>query len=213
MSSPDQFYKEVTQKTIKSNDIFLIDIHLNCFCSGIQIAQKIRSMNKETAILFTTSDSFSSIEVINTSIRPQAYILKDSRNPAFFSETLKYHLQQLFEMQTNEPTKNSVIFTFGGEVSSVESKEINYIQTDKMKRSWVNIYLTTDEVLMIRKKFSEVKTQLAEFKQFIPSKSHLINLENIKSISRQEEYIQFKNDEYLYVGKKVIDKVRKCYLG
>ncbi|MFK4567330.1 hypothetical protein [Enterococcus sp. UD-01] len=89
------FYHNLYVFPILSTDIFIIDIDLNTFFTGIQLAQKIRALHPYTYIIFLTGDSSNGIKVINDQIKPLAYLLKQDLQETVLNQEFYFILNQV----------------------------------------------------------------------------------------------------------------------
>ena len=204
------FYRNLEIADISSNDIYLIDYDLNTFFNGIDIAEKLIEQNAEVKLIFITGDPGAAVEVINKNIRPLGYLLKQGQG-------LDGLNQELHQLVANLHQTNQVMASNGNKIPiktrSVayyyDLYELNYIETDPSQRHVLRIHLTGNKIVKVKKRFKERKEELAPFPELMIFKSVIINMRTIKIINRQDEYILFDDEELLFLGKKIIDQVRK----
>ncbi|MFP7384362.1 response regulator [Enterococcus hirae] len=75
-SQLEKFYADLDFMPIQDSDIFIVDIELNRFHSGIDFSKKIRQRNHSCYILFLTNDTTKGMEIINQNIRADNTIVK-----------------------------------------------------------------------------------------------------------------------------------------
>jgi DNA-binding LytR/AlgR family response regulator len=97
----------------------------------------------------------------------------------------------------------------GANIYYFDVAEINYIETDAMNRQTLNVHLINQKYIKIKKKIKHLKNELQFFQDMIAFKSMIINKRNIKVINRQEEFLQFRDDTHIFIGKKIIDRIKK----
>jgi DNA-binding LytR/AlgR family response regulator len=205
-----KFYKELENLSIYSCDVFFIEINLNHYYNGINFAKKIKKRSFNTNIIFFTRNRQASIEIINHNIYPIAYILKnDSLNYNLYND-LKIVFQKILakDSELNCSVKKIQLKT-GANIYYFDVAEINYIETDAMNRQTLNVHLINQKYIKIKKKIKHLKNELQFFQDMIAFKSMIINKRNIKVINRQEEFLQFRDDTHIFIGKKIIDRIKK----
>ena len=205
-----KFYKELENLSIYSCDVFFIEINLNHYYNGIDFARKIKERNFNTNIIFFTRNRQASIEIINRNIYPIAYILKnDSLNYNIYND-LKIVFQKILakDSELNCSVKKIQLKT-GSNIYYFDIAEINYIETDAMNRQTLIVHLINQKYIKIKKKIKQLKNELQFFQDMIVFKSMIINKRNIKVINRQEEFVQFRDDTHIFIGKKIIDRIKK----
>lgn len=210
IESLTKFYKDLENLSIYSCDIFFIEINLNHYYNGIDFARKIKQMNSNTNIIFFTRNRQAPIEIINLNIYPLAYIIKnDSLNYSLYND-LKPVFKKILVMNSElHCSSKKIKLKTGANIYYFDTYEINYIETDSTNRQTLNVCLINQKSLKLKKKMKHLKTELHLFQDMIIFKSIIINKRNIKVINRQEEFIQFIDGTNIFVGKKIIDRIRK----
>ncbi|TPR55141.1 LytR/AlgR family response regulator transcription factor [Enterococcus sp. OL5] len=193
---------------IKKNDIFLIDIHLNTYFSGIEFAKHIIAIEPEVFILYYTSDPGKSITAINEQTHPTAYILKD-----FDQKNLMKQLRDTLEkignqLESNVNQKNVIKFLYHGEFLFINPQKILYIQTVAGIQKKTILHTDSGEY-MLNYRLIDIKPLLPDNQFKKNFKSVILNLTRIHKINRLEGIITFDDNSEIYVGTKVIDKLKK----
>ncbi|WP_369670023.1 LytR/AlgR family response regulator transcription factor [Enterococcus lactis] len=155
------FYNRLDYLSIQKEDIFLIDINLNSFHTGIDIAEKIRLINKDCFIIFISSEVQYGIEIINRRIRPIAYLSKQLQE----GKTLEKQLQQIFnkiEVYINKEViaGEKLLISTREKTEYISLSEVNYIETIKGNRYAVNIHYI-DGTDTVNKSFSYFRRSIA----------------------------------------------------
>ncbi|MBO0472168.1 hypothetical protein IGL98_000653 [Enterococcus sp. DIV0840] len=206
-----QFYQNMSSFNFMNNDVFIIDIHLNTFFNGVQLAKKIREigLDKTMFILFLTSDVTKSIDVINQQIQPFGYIVKQPLPNLFFKEELFSHLHQI-ESALIPIEENVLAIRSGNSQVVFLTSTIYYIASMKGKRNKV-IVKTANNEMICDAKLTTLKSDLTETYFFKDLKSYIINLSFIQSYNRLEGIITFKDQSELYFGTKVVAKIASAF--
>ncbi|OTP24855.1 LytR/AlgR family response regulator transcription factor [Enterococcus mundtii] len=201
------FKKNIHDLNLQDTDIFFIDIDLNSFCSGIDIAQEIRKYNTQCNIVFITNDSSKALEIVTKNIIPFDYIQKLTSNLSEIRNQIQNTLKLLFKHSQIDSNKYLTLQK-NNEYHIFAFSDINYIQT--LKGSRFRVYLQTmDKEFILNTSFSKIK------KMFFPEyylkslKFYIINLRQIKQVNPKLGIIIFLNDSELIVGEKIMRKVRE----
>ncbi|MGK0552225.1 LytR/AlgR family response regulator transcription factor [Enterococcus faecalis] len=205
-----QFYEKPDSIAVKDGDIFIIDIHLNTYFNGIDLAQKIRESGKEVAIIYLTSDASSSVHTINRQTFPNGYVVKQPDNQEHVKNTLFDVLQQ---MQATFLYKfdqgNLVLFKVGRQNLILNTNEIYYVASVNNVQNKIYIQ-TINNTYICSERLKQAKEKLSKSPIFFTNtKSFIVNTQLIQSVNRIDGTIYFKNNIDLYVGSKVIDKLKK----
>ncbi|PEH49539.1 LytTR family DNA-binding domain-containing protein [Enterococcus faecium] len=201
------FYKKLDMLCIQKDDIFLIDVDLNLSWTGIDIAEKIRSINKDCFIIFISSELKYSMQVINRDILPFGYLSKQFKE----NDTLENQLQKKLDKIAKYIQKDIIsgvklLIRTRDEIEYIDLGEVNYIETIKGKRYSVNIH-SSDVTQCVNKSFTYFRQNISNENFYKELKSYIINVSNIKSIDKTESYILFENLDILYLGKKSMRKL------
>lgn len=196
---------------IKKNEIFLIDIHLNTYFSGIDFAKHLRNAEPNIFIIYITSDPSKSITAINEQTNPFSYILKDSQ-----FDQLQTQLETTLNKITNQfiddlGQKEVVCFSHNGDKIYVNPAKIFYVQTAEGFQKKTILRGDMGEYLL--------NYRLIDVKKLLPDgyfqknlRSVIVNLSRIIKLSRSEGIVTFDDQSELYVGAKVIDKIKKAFI-
>lgn len=195
---------------ITKNEIYLIDIHLNTYFSGIDFAKHILAIEPEVFIVYFTSDPSKSITAINEQTHPLAYILK-----GMDTENLKTQLETTLNKISNQlqydlDKKQLIRFSYHGDHLYLNPNKILFVQTAAGYQKKTILHSDTGE-FMLNYRLIDVKKLLPDIyfqKQF---KSVIINVSRIYKLNRTTGFIMFDDESELYVGSKVIDKLKKGF--
>ena len=183
-------YKEVLS-FMSSNlvNVVVLDIEFkNSKVNGLNIAEKIRNINKDCYIIFITSHFEYVMEAYD--YKTFAYLFKN----AISVDTLSDTLNRLFDDISGSSTKFIKIDSKG---TFVDLNDVQFIEKNSMKL----IYHTSHDILETYNSFSKIEDKLPD--NFVRChKSFIANVNNIAHISLADSSITFKNDEICYIGPK-----------
>lgn len=207
------FMEDIPTLTISDNDIFFLDIDLKTQYSGIDLANQIRQINTKCTIIFLTSFEDKAISIINSEIFPLGYLVKNPVDSTELKSTIETVLMKVESLTKSAWRQDQDITTFmnGYESIYINCKEILYIESLKGLKSRVLIK-TLSEELIIEGKIGKIKNNLKQSYLFSALQSYIINLENISAINRKDGTITFTGNQDLFVGTRIIDKVKKGLL-
>lgn len=202
------FFEALDNSTIDNSDIFIIDIQLNTYFTGIDFGKKIRQINQNCFIVYLTSLANKAVDVINENISPNAYLLK-----SYDPEVIQFQLVDLFQnLELNELSKKSLlVFSHGSQIRLYYS-DILYITTRSGFRNKLLVQTIGTEVI-ITGTISKIKSELTSPPFHLNLKSIIINDINIKSLSSATQTITFKNNIELEQTSRLINKLIKYRSG
>ncbi|WP_163655510.1 LytTR family DNA-binding domain-containing protein [Listeria sp. PSOL-1] len=209
----DCFYKQM-QINVQNNDVFLIDVDFNMYFNGISLAEKIRNINRDCFIIFCTANASRSMEVINKNIMPMYYIVKNPGSALTIEAQLKTALELVyFAVLERHANEGKLSFQWGANVLTVLLSELVFISSLKGQRKSVRVVTKKGEYI-VGKSISRVKNEIPKNYPdiYCGLNSYIVNTRAIKSVNRSENIIVFTNGSELYVGTRIIDKIRN-YVG
>lgn len=185
-------------------DLILMDIDLNGFLSGIDIARKIRAKNIPVVFMTTFNDEEVYKEAMITN--PFGYIVKP-----FDELTLRSYIERVLNNSTKKESDPGLLsdsfFVKVNEVlKRIEYRDVCFIHSD---RNYADIHL--------KDKRYTAKISLAKLSQRLDTddltrvhKQYIINLKKIESVSANDVFI---NGKPIPLGKKYradfIEKLNK----
>lgn len=187
-------------------DILLLDIEMPNY-NGIQIAHKVRTINKKCFICFITNY----LDYLYESYDVHAfdYLMKPIEKERLFTlldEVVQYrNVQQIVNKQ--KLTFN----TTSGEII-IDQSEIMYFEyQDKFKNIFnrVTLMYTSTKTYILREKISDVYNKLSNDFFIIPHQSFIVNMDNIK-LFKQNEIIMI-NDVLIPLSRKRAANARKKF--
>jgi two-component system response regulator AgrA len=205
------FYEEIDHLSIRDTDIFIIDLDLKSFYNGIDYAKKIRKCNLYSGIIFLTADDQQGIHVINQRIQATSYLVKDVFDIATIEGTLSEAILSIRELHEKIYVEHNDQYLFvqtDGKYLKIRLSSVLYFETIKTMKGYLHLKTLSHDVI-IRGTISEMRNKLENIHFFITNlRSLIINLHTVETINPSEGQIIFCNDEQLFVGRKVLKKVK-----
>ncbi|OTP24877.1 LytR/AlgR family response regulator transcription factor [Enterococcus mundtii] len=202
------FIQNLYHKNLTDTDVFIIDIDLQTKFSGIDIAEKIRQYNLHCKIIFITSHTEKSFEIITKNIAPFDCIKKVPNDIPQTKTQLKKTLKKCIHNEQLDNQKflclkrnnEKLIFSFS---------DVVYIETIKTSRYKIHLQTMTNEYIL-NNSFSKVK-QIDFPEYYITSlRSYIINLLQIDFLNQNLGTISFKNKSELYVSFRLMKKIENA---
>lgn len=202
-----EYYDNLEIYDIKDNDIFIVDIYLNTYFTGIDFSKKLRNKNSNTTIIFLTSLENKAIEVINNSIQPKAYFIKSPN-----IEITRNNIFDLFHsIELDYLQRGNLLVTTTDHINLVLNySDILFISVKKGTRNKL-ILQTIDSDIVIQGSMSKLKKELGNSNFYIDFKSIIINMNNIKGLSLSEGKIIFINEYELFLNSRFLSKLINSY--
>lgn len=184
-------------------DIYILDMIMT-EKTGIDIGTLIRSLDKNSAIIYITSSDDFALEAYH--VHAVRYLLKPVREELFF-EALDYALS----ITGKEKKESSYLVKTKEGLTAVPYSKIEYIENHSRK---LNVCLTDNksiQSIFIRKSFDEEIRVLTENKNFLQvHKSFLVNMNFIDKLSQGN--ILMESGRTIPISKTRKADVKKSYL-
>lgn len=185
--------QEVKDYLIKSrpkNGIYFLDIDLNHYMNGIDLAELIRKYDVQAKIIFiTTHDELAPI-TLKRKVEAIGFISKDQSFENYRSEIME--LLSLAEeriVAAKTVQKKNFMFSIGSQIYNIDMSEIIFLEPSIIPHRVV-LYTTKGQY-----EFYDHMNKLEEkyLALFRVSRSCLANLNNIKSADFSKRILTFKN--------------------
>jgi len=180
-------------------DVLILDIELKSSMSGLDLAEKIRSQNKDCYLIFSTGHL--EYAMIAYKLKTFDYLPK----PITY-ERLEDTIIRLFNDINGLPKKYIKI---DNKNTLIDENEIQYIRRDGMKL----IYHTSNKDFEAYSSFNKMQLNLPN--NFIRChKSYVANINKITNIDPVSNTISFENNSTCEIGpkyKSAIMEVINCY--
>lgn len=170
-------------------DVVVLDIQFNnSNLSGLDIAEKIRKVNKNCYIIFTTSH----FEYVMQAYKFKTfdYLIKSSITVDILLDTLNRLFDDIYGV-----TNNYIKIDNKGTIIAIDT--IQFIEKNGMKL----IYHTTFGDYHSYSSFAIIQSKLPD--NFVRChKSYIVNINNINSVKLNENIINLKDSSVCYIGPK-----------
>lgn len=169
-------------------DVILLDINLKSNKTGLEIAEEIRSYNKDAYIIFLTGH-------LEYALVAYKYKTFDYLPKPLTQDRLEDTVTRLFNDIYSKPKKYLKI---DNKNTIIDEAEINFIHRDGMRL----VFNTNSRDYVIYSSFNKIQDSLPE--NFIRChKSFIININNISNVEPVENKVFFNNsDKYCEIGPK-----------
>ena len=178
-SNPNEILDYIKNNSV---DVILLDIDLKSNISGLDIANKIRNINKKIYIIFATAH----LEYLMLAYKCKTF---DYLPKPISIENLEKTILRLFNDINSNESKNDFI-KINNRNTIIRSDSVYYIEKDRTKL----IFKTEDSDYTIYSSFNKIEAELpSNFKRC--HKSYIVNINNIKDINN--DVIHFVNNTKL----------------
>lgn len=174
---------------VKNNivDVIILDIDLNTNISGLDLAQKIRKINKKVYIIFETAH----LEYLLLAYKCKTF---DYLPKPISLNNLESTISRLFnDIDSNSNNKNFIKLKNG---KLLNTNSIFYIEKDNTKL----IFKASTETYSTYSSFNKIQSKLPS--NFIRChKSYIVNIHNINSINDNVVHFDKTNNLKCYIGQ------------
>ena len=167
---------ELIEKYDPTIDLIFLDISMKSM-SGMELARKIREKDKNTVIVFVTSDPGYVFE--GYEVNAYRYLLKP------VSETKLAEILEAVSEREDRAQKESIILKVAGENYKLKLSDIMYVEA---QGHYINIVKTDEETISLKSGFSDVLKRINETGEHCVTahRSYAVNISMISSIGRSE---------------------------
>lgn len=188
-------------KSAISLSILLLDIELKDE-SGIELGQKIKSINRDIIIIYITNYRKYHLMAHNT-IHSFAYLIKPiSYNDLSLQLSDAYH-----KISDNRNIVSLQIYTLGDGIQSISINDIYYFEY--IKKGTIRI-CCAHKNYYFKKKISDIAKEMEKFNFSMPHQSFVVNLKYIKRIHNYEIYLL--NNDIIPLSQKRSATFRENHL-
>lgn len=200
------FFLELASLPILDSDLFIIDIDLNYYLTGIDLAENIRKKNEHCAIVFSTSFEDKVTEIVNRQILPLGYLVK-GREPRLFLKDLSVILTKLIaDLTEKNSADHKLVINYGNEKLVLNEADILYIATVPSQKNLLMVRYS-DQELLIPGKLRTLKASLKSTYFIKNLKSFVLNAHKIERLYTIEGVVQFTDETVLELGVAGTKKV------
>ena len=168
-------------------DVLVLDINLHSDITGLEIAEKVRKINKDCYIIFTTAH-------LEYALVAYKYKTFDYLSKPITTERLEETVVRLFEDLNGEPRK---YIKLDNRNTIINEDEIEYIKRDGMKI----VFHTESRDYELYSSFAKLKGTLPE--NFVRChKSFIANINNISKVEPVSNLVYFGKNSTCDIGPK-----------
>lgn len=187
-------------KKENSLNIYFLDIDLNHSINGIDLAAKIREIDKFGKIIFITSHDEYLLETYNKHIEAFDYIIKTTSES---TESDVNRMLQLVYSKFRDNKKEVFKVEIGSNIQFLPIEDILFFVTTPIPHK-INLHLKNRELSF----YGSLSKILKDHPRFIRChRSYLVNIDNISSIDKKQRVLIMNNGETClcsYLGMKKI---------
>ncbi|MGE5627771.1 MAG: LytR/AlgR family response regulator transcription factor [Solirubrobacterales bacterium] len=195
-SNPKEVVKHIALSK-DNNFIYFLDVELNSYINGIELANIIRKYDPKGYIIFVTSHAELTLLTFEYKVQAMDYILKSNGG------NLKVKIVECLRAacsdfkKTNDIEKKYFSIDIGNRIVNVQPDKILFFETDKDHRIRLR---TFDENI-------EFYCSLKEIEKILPPyfyrchRSYIVNTRNIKSIDKDKLIVNMTNGDKCYLSK------------
>jgi two-component system response regulator AgrA len=177
-------------------DVVILDIQLKSDINGLELAEKIRAINKSCYLIFTTGHM--EYTLIAYKLKTFDYLPKP-----ITSERLEETVLRILDDMNGLPKKYLKI---DNKDTFIDENEIYFIKREAMKL----VFHTSTKNYETYSSFNKIQTNLPE--NFVRChKSYIVNINNIINIEPVTNTIFFSNDSQCYIGPKYKNNLMEVF--
>ncbi|WP_334352449.1 LytR/AlgR family response regulator transcription factor [Companilactobacillus sp. HBUAS56257] len=178
------------KSSVPNNGIYILDIDLKSNINGIDLAQKIRNIDVEANIIFSTTHEEMARETLKRKVGAIAFIeknqnLEDYRDDIY--QTLKY-IKTLIEKSSDYRQQN-FIFGIGTQIFNFNQNEVFSVEASKLPHQL--IFTSNNGQYEFYGKLNDLEKKYSFL--FRINRSCLVNPQNIRKINFPSRTIILKN--------------------
>ena len=182
--------------SFNKTDVVILDIQLKSEINGLELAEKIRSINKSCYLVFTTGHMEYSL--IAYKLKTFDYLPKH-----ITAERLEETVLRLLDDMNGLPKKYLKI---DNKNTLIDENEIQYIRRDAMKL----VFHTSEKDYETYSSFNKIQSNLPE--NFVRChKSYIVNVNNIVNVEPVSNTIFFNNNSQCFIGPKYKNNLMEVF--
>lgn len=189
-TNPNKILSTVEQN-IEEDNLFFLDVDLKATITGIELAEKIKSIDPNAKIVFITTHGELYSLVFQYQIETMDYIEKNQF--ATVEDRIKSCIDKALErfFLSSASKEERITLKVGDQIERVPVSKILFFESS-FKSHRIEVHLKNQQFEFYGKLADIVKLHPS----FIAShKSFVVNIENIRSIDMKERILTFENGE------------------
>jgi len=204
-SSPEEIINNIYENQIY---LYIIEIvYERSERDGVDLAKEIREKDRDSYIVFCTSESQYIYRTLTGLIRPAGFLLKELNEDGRLEKIDGIHilLGDVYRDYLNITNKNQEVLhiNIGAEIYKIEYRDILFIESFQKK-----IYIHTyNQRIGYYDSLASLESKLGD--KFVRChRSYIINIENISSVCFPEKKVKMKNDLEIFISRKYKDVLK-----
>lgn len=174
-TDPDILLDDVLERRVRF-DLYLLDIFMETSMNGIRLAEKIRSVDRETAICFISASDAYYREAYD--LYAIQYLIKPVRE-----ESVRQLLNRMSQLQVRRGKDQSVRFKWRGQTRMIAYGEVLFISS---REHTVSIQCADGSVQECKGKLNEMEAQVSKDVFMRCHQSFLVNMYQVDNLSGNE---------------------------
>lgn len=176
--------------------IYFLDIEMDTI-SGIDVAKKIRTFNKNAVIIFTTGYKNYVYDAFD--VNAFHYLIKPI-------DEIKFEKVLFNAIKSFSQKEKFLIAKINNSLTKIYLKDIQYIESEQRK---IKVH-TTYEVIEYYYKISDLEVELMQDNFFRCHKSFIVNLKYVQSFDNT--FITLKNSEKVFFSRYKLADFSKAFM-
>ncbi len=199
-SSPVAFFDAFSTNKINAYDAIILDVQMPDI-SGIELAQKIRFINKDIPIVFISD--FPQFAVEGYEVNALRFVVKGSNDfGKKLAECLDY-CRTVAEFNDN----SAYIYQHGTSITQIPYRDILYFEA---MRNYIIINTIDKKQYKERKTFTELQSTVpARF--MLSTRSYLVNMQHVKAVTATD--VILSDNTYIPLSRTYKHELTKAFLG
>jgi two-component system response regulator AgrA len=189
-------------KNVWDPSLFILDIDLGAEINGIELASRIRKMDKKAAIVFFTTHSELALLTLQYKVEALDFIVKGNQENV--KRKIAECINAVYLRYTEQDKTRTIKITVVDKIIPLNMDDIIYIETTGTRHK-LRLY-TRSRTLEFNGELKGMEEQLDQ--RFIRChKSFLINKDKIAAINKRENTVTMKNGDVCPLsrnGKKLL---------
>ncbi|SDK82929.1 LytR/AlgR family response regulator transcription factor [Natronincola ferrireducens] len=199
--------------------ICLLDININKSINGVALAEKIKSINPHTKIVFITAYAEWAVESLNRNIEPFAYLTKplDRQTFDWHIKRLLKKVNELYNGQAYGEKEVFIKLEAYGRSHYKKLETITHVETYH-KEGYLTVHTLQGEKIIHRSRLNDMLLNLNRLSPdtFLQCyKSIIVNPRHIEVIDKKEGEILLKGGKKLFMSrnKRVQEEIERKIMG
>ncbi|MCA5014239.1 MULTISPECIES: LytTR family DNA-binding domain-containing protein [unclassified Enterococcus] len=172
-----------------------------------KLTSKIKRMQCSTQFIYICKEGFDLVQMVNEGYSEESFIIFENTQDIScqFQKILKKIEQNLLERMSSN---NSLLISYKQEDIIIPWEEITFIETIKEERNYMMVY-TEHGKHIAKGTLGKLKESISSKQIYKDLKSYIINLNKVKKVNLDDNYIEFLDQQKIYFSTKVMLKLKR----